>query len=134
MASEKTTPQTKAIPYKKSEDFEERYSNNVLLESSLWDLRLIFGKLDQQVPGNVIDQFCAITLPWAQAKVLHYFLGIHLAGHELHNGRVQIPTGIIPAVPDSLTADFASDPKSQEIHDVFKAAYDEFIAENPEAK
>lgn len=134
MESDKTTPETKGIPYKKSEDFAERYANNVLLESSLWDLRLIFGKLDQQVPGNVVVQSSAITLPWAQVKVLHYFLGIHLSSQEIHNGRVQIPSGIIPPIPDKMIPDLESDAKGQETHDAFKAAYDDFIAANPEAK
>ena len=135
MADSKTpTPKNMPIPYKKSEEFSEYYANNVLLESSLWDLKLIFGQLDQQIPDNAVVQYGSITLPWAQAKVFHYFLGVHLASHEIHNGRVQIPSGIIPPIPDDVLPELASDPKAVETHEAFKAAYEAFIADNPEAK
>jgi probable addiction module antidote protein len=132
--ADSSKPEAKPIPYKKTEEFSEYYANNALLESSLWDLKLIFGQLDQQTPGNVVVQYCSTTMPWAQAKVLHYFLGVHLAAHEVHNGRVQIPSGIIPPIPDKTMPDFESDPKGRETHDAFKALYDDFIAANPEAK
>lgn len=132
---DKTTPAAKpGIDYKKTEDFASAYANNIFLESSLWDLRLIFGELDQQVGPNAVVQHTAITLPWAQVKVFAYFLESHLLAHEMQNGRVQIPSSIINPVPDEAPQDLIKDnPKLPAIHAELKKRYAAFIAANPEA-
>jgi hypothetical protein len=52
--------------------------------------------LENTVPINT-----AVTLPWPQAKVLACFLMVHLEGYEAVNGRIKIPTGIIPKVDEA---------------------------------
>ena len=137
MDSDKTVPQTtqqSSIEYKKTADFAHSYANNVFLESSLWDLKLVFGQNDQQLGPNVVVQHNAITIPWAQIKVLAYFLKNHLAAHEIANGRIIIPPNLIPVVTGEVPKDFLKDnPKLPEIVATFKANYDAFIAANPEA-
>jgi hypothetical protein len=53
MEPDNKTPEKAAIiplDYKRvpDEEFFEGYANNVFLEASAWDLKLIFGKLDQR--------------------------------------------------------------------------------------
>jgi len=118
-----------SIRFTKAEDFVADYANNSVLESSNWDLKVIFGHLDQSVGPNDVVQTTAVTLPWAQAKVMHYFLTIHLIGHEADMGRVVIPTGII--------SEFPKEPPATANKEGFRKAakaYEQFMAENPEAR
>jgi hypothetical protein len=135
MDADKTAAEAAGIKYKKTDDFIDSYANNVLLESSLWDMRLILGKLDQQLGKNTVVQHSSVTLPWAQVKLLHYFLGLHLATHEIQFGRVQIPTNIVPPIPDQISEELRElkDPKAEEVHEALKSGYADFIIANPEA-
>jgi len=51
------------------EDFVNYYANNVQFEASSFDLKVIFGQL-QQSHGTQVLQECAVTVPWVQAKLL----------------------------------------------------------------
>ena len=42
------TPAPPSIPIKRIEDFVSRYANNVNLEISVWDLKLLFSELQTQ--------------------------------------------------------------------------------------
>jgi len=107
------------IVRKRDENFISRYANYSYLESSLWDLKMIFGEIDQSGEPNVVPITTALTLPWPQIKVLTYFLRLHLEAYEQEHGRIKIPPGIIlPPVPDNA---------------LVRKFYTEFVAENPEA-
>jgi hypothetical protein len=122
-------PKTK-IEYKQSEDFQEFYANNVQLLSSNWDLELIFGHLDQLQGPNTIVRHSSMTIPWPAAKILLYFLQLHVAGHEAQFGRIIIPKGLIPEISPQM-------PKGLDISDkqwkIVRKLYEDFIAANPEA-
>jgi hypothetical protein len=83
------------------EDPVPMYANSVRFEMTLWDLRLFFGQL---LPQNAptapdVSWHTDITVPWVQAKLMHFFLGVNLAIHEAENGRIKIPaTALPPAV------------------------------------
>ena len=102
-----TDKQTKESPppastggFERIEEFYTDYANNVFLESSAWDLKLIFGQLDQSTTPPITEQRAAITIPWRQAKILNYLLTIHIRAQELDSGtRIAIPKGIIPPEP-----------------------------------
>lgn len=118
MANPAKKSPSKQIVRERTPDFIERYANYSHLTGSIWDLRLLFGQTDPSLEENVIPVHTSLTLPWAQVKVLSYFLQVHLAGYEADNGRVKIPAGIIPRI----TGDSP-----------FLSFYEKFIAENPEA-
>jgi hypothetical protein len=116
------------ITYKQDENFFGEYANNIRFEGSNWDLKLMFGELDQSGAPNVVTQKFSVTVPWAQVKVMHYFLSLHLLSHEADYGRLVIPAGIIAPWPKEV-------PEGAK-PDVWKEAaklYEAFIAENPEA-
>jgi hypothetical protein len=122
------------IEYKKVDDFATAYANNVFMESSLWDLKLIFGQNDQGLGPNAVVQHTAITLPWAQVKVLKHFLEAHLIAHEIQNGRIHLLPNIVMPVPDEPPQGIPNAPsKMVEIHAALKSQYEAFAAENPEA-
>lgn len=79
------------------------YANNVRFEMTAWDLRLLFGQLMPVSEGKgVVDWHTDVTLPWAQAKLMHLFLGVNLLIYERENGKITIPAGVLPSPIDSL--------------------------------
>src|SRR2546425_3066551 len=82
------------------DEFEEItpvYANNTRFELSSWDLRIFFGQL---MPGGrgEVDWHTDVTIPWAQAKLMHLYLGINLGLYELENGKIKIPPEVLPPV------------------------------------
>lgn len=87
----------------KSPDFYVDYANNVFLEGSVWDMKLIFGQLDQRTIPARVEQHGSVTLPWSQAKVFAYLLCVHLAGNEMQNGTINVPQSVLPPLPTPPT-------------------------------
>lgn len=102
----------------KSPDFYEDYANNVYLESSVWDMKLIFGQLDQRTVPPKVEQRSAVTLPWSQAKIFAYLLCAHIAGYEMLNGTINIPPAVMPPPLPVPTEEMKkSDPNAQALFD-----------------
>jgi hypothetical protein len=118
----------------RSEDFANKYANHVQFELSVWDLKLVFGQLDQSLAQNAVVQHTAIALPWPQIKIMLYLLQINLAVHEQLNGRVHVPGGVIPD-PERIVAGAAQfrDSDSEAIKKIMMECYEAFVKENPEA-
>jgi hypothetical protein len=129
MSEPKTEAPKSSIQFTKADDLATDYANHSHLESSNWDLRITFGHLEQSLGPNNVIQTTAITLPWAQAKVLHYFLTLHLISHEAELGRLIIPSGIIGGLPREAPAGVNEDGFHKALNFV-----NQFMAENPEAK
>jgi hypothetical protein len=88
--------------FRRSEDFASLYANNIRLEPSVWDLKLIFGLLDLSTPGEVtVEQHSAISMAWSEAKVMTFYLLVHLTAHQADNGPIQVPFPVIPPRPSS---------------------------------
>jgi hypothetical protein len=68
------------------------------LEQSAWDLRLFFGQLLPQKAGgpSEADWHTDITIPWTQAKLMHFYLGVNLALYEAENGKISLPPAVLP--------------------------------------
>jgi hypothetical protein len=125
----KETPKSeteKPLDHRRSEDYVGTYANNVYYEPSVWDLKLIFGELDQKLGANVIVQRTGVTLPWNHAKVLFHFLRVHLAAYEAEHGRIEIPKNILTEVS-------ATPPENVEPHiwEAVVKAHKQTLAENP---
>lgn len=78
-------------------DIGAMYANNVRLEASAWDLRMIFGQLVQGGQSE-IDYHTDVAIPWAQAKLLHLYLGINIMLYEHQNGHIAIPKTVMPSL------------------------------------
>ena len=123
------------IDYKRLPDdqFFEGYANNVVLESTAWDLRLIFGQIDLSKGTNTVVQHTSMTLPWAQIKTGIYLLQVHLALHELVNGKVRVPKGVIsPPVPPTEDQEKAL-PQAKEFFKIIQELFRQFSEANPES-
>src|SRR5262245_7106151 len=80
----------------KTPNFIELYANNVRLETSVWDLRLILGALDQSDMNDVqVRVSGTVNIPWRQAKLLAYFMVMNMLYHEASNGHITLPAGLI---------------------------------------
>jgi hypothetical protein len=112
----------KKIEYKRAADFSSKYSNNVFLEGTSWDMKLLFGEVDLHEGANTVVQHTAITLPWPTIKILTYFLQLHLIAHEAENGRITIPKGVIPAIPKDAEGQAK----------LVLSLYENFVKANPE--
>jgi len=107
----------------------EAYANSIIYEASSWDLKLIFGQLDQSEGKVRIVQHSAITLPWTQAKLMVYWLRGQIEVHELLNGKIHIPPPVIPSPPPPLTEEIKkSDQNAEVVHKIFSRLRDEFLA------
>ncbi len=92
------------------------YANNTLFAPSIWDLKIIFGEFAGKT-GSV-DWHTSITIPWAQAKLMAYYLTINVAFHELSQGfPIHVPTVMLPVEPPPLTEAEKSNPASKAMHE-----------------
>jgi hypothetical protein len=130
MADPKESAPVATTQYQRIEDFYEAYANNVLLEQSVWDLKLIFGQLDQSGGKTATIQLhTAITLPWAQAKILSYWLRGHLDAYEITNGKIPIPSSIIPSELTAPSEEIKkSEPNAERIYALFNKLRNELVA------
>jgi hypothetical protein len=114
------------------DSFFEEYANNVFMEPSVWDLKLIFGKLDQQKGPNVVVQHSSITLPWNYVKAFVYLLSANLLVYEIVNGKVNFPKGvIIPPTPPTEDQE-KHIPRSKEAFELAQEMFEKLVADNPE--
>jgi hypothetical protein len=116
--------------FRRSEEFETLYANNVGFESSsVWDLKMVLGNLDQSVNPNVIEQHTAVILPWQQARLTAYYLTVNFLAYEATNGRMASPSRITPQRPNP------DDPSLDEIGKKLVAylawIHDQFFGSNP---
>lgn len=107
-----------------AEDFAALYANSVVAESSVWDLKVIFGILDQSSQPNKVVQHTSINLPWTQIKLLSYLIRANLVIHESQNGKIPIPVSVVPPDPSKLElTGFAA-----EVRDALSKLYAEFLS------
>jgi hypothetical protein len=94
------------------------YANNTTLEQTVWDLKLIFGEFSQR--SNSIEWHTSITMPWAQAKLLAYYLQLNVEAWELRNGPIKIPDTMIPEAPPILPEQ-EQDPAQRAVFELISA-------------
>lgn len=127
MADAQTQQQTTQVEFKHTEDFSSLYANSVRLESSVWDLKLIFGELDQSAGKEVVMQHTAISLPWVQVKLMIHLLQVNLAGHELENGKVHVPLRVVQ--PElQLPPELENNDQAKALRDLANKMRAEFIS------
>jgi hypothetical protein len=112
------------------------YANNTLFEVSAWDLKIIFGQLDQHAPKTTIDWHTAVTIPWTQARVLEYYLRANAAFYEKKFGPINLPHQARPPAPVEPTEEqIKDDPQATELWQAYKKIYEEmFLKYTPQEK
>jgi hypothetical protein len=114
--------------YEKAPNFTTTYANSIILESSAWDLKLIFGQLDQSTVPHTVKQHLAVTIPWTQAKLLVFFLQAHVKGEELQDGKIYIRPELRPIEMPAPTEEQASDPSFMQFYEFLTKLREQFIA------
>ena len=113
---------------RRGEDFESLYANHVYLIPSEWDLKMIFGEVDNDDKGSFIEQHTAIAIPWLQAKILHYFLSLQLGFYEINHGKISIPLSIQPPEPDPIPEELSGNDGSRLLYELVRAKRAELLA------
>ena len=85
---------TKQSDVSASDEINAEYANNVFFDATVWDLKLIFGEWSSRV--NVVDWHTSVTIPWAQAKLMQYYLALNVEAHERLQGKIQLPVSVLP--------------------------------------
>lgn len=122
------TPLFQSRSYR-ANDFFETYANQATYESSVWDLKIIFGQLDQSSGAGRVKQTLAVTIPWTQAKLAVFSLKLLVTGMELQNGKIQIRPDLLPVEAPALTPDQENDPLARATHEAYKRLREEFLRE-----
>jgi hypothetical protein len=128
MTDDKPTPPQNLLQYERTDDFISTYANNAFFEGSAWDLKIIFGQLDQSGAQAVIKQNLAVTIPWAQAKLALYYLRLQIEAIEIQSGKITIRNDLLPPEPPPLTPEEEAIPRSKEIRDLVLKLREEFLA------
>jgi hypothetical protein len=129
MAPEKPVVPVPQATWELADEVYEAYANNVYYESSAWDLKLIFGQLDQTGGKVKIVQHSAITVPWPLVKIMIYWLRGQVEAHEKMNGKIEIPPALIPQALPPITEEIKkSDPNAEAVYAIFNRLRDEFVA------
>jgi hypothetical protein len=129
----KTDSTVPAPDLKREEGFATKYASHVAVESSAWDLKVIFGCVDSSAGPNTVLQHTAMALPWPSVKCLAYLLRTQLAIYEAMNGHVPFPVGGLTPPPSSMPEEYKKYPKAELVHGEVTKIWDEFVKENPEA-
>ena len=114
---------------RRAEDFRSYYANNVLIQSSAWDVTLTFGQFDQSgsAQANVVK--VSVTIPFGVAKIGMYWLQAHLLANEIDNGqKIALRQNVLPPPPEDLPPEQANDPVARRYHAALKQLYDAFMA------
>ena len=93
----------------------------------MWDLKIIFGQLEQHTGTPVVDWHTAITIPWLQVKFVAYYLRLQLAWQEQQTGPLKAPSFVMPAEPQPPTAESANDPIAKALYETKKKIYAEMF-------
>lgn len=124
MPDETQVPKVERTP-----DFRSFYANSAVFEGSAWDLKILFGQLDQSVQPMEVKQNLAVTIPWAQAKLALYWLRVHVEAMELQlSSKIPIRKDLLPPEPPELTSEQENDPQAKQLHDLIVKIREEFMA------
>lgn len=115
--AENQTPEA-ALEWRRTEDFQDLYCNNIRFEASTWDLKVLFGTLDQGNPDPAsihpaVKFHTGVTMPWAQAKIALYNLYVTILFHEQSDGAISVPVSVRPPRIGDVLPEYVKEPEGQ---------------------
>jgi hypothetical protein len=118
------------VKIERADDFADLYANNVRFESSVWDLKLLFGNLDlSNTPPEIISLHTSVTIPWPTAKIAAYLLAMNVVLHQSEQGNLNVPQRVLPPRPDPDNPDLAM--LNKEVIKYIAWIWDQFFGANP---
>jgi hypothetical protein len=116
------------LQFKRTENFSSTYANSIIFDSTAWDLRMIFGQLDQEAGVAVAKQHLAVTIPWPQAKLMLFWLRLQVEAAELAVGiKIPIRRDLLPQEPPDLTPEQENALGAKEIRELYLKLREEFL-------
>jgi hypothetical protein len=74
-------------------------------------------------------QHSAITVPWALAKLMVFWIKGHIEAHELANGKIPMPPSILPQPLLPVTEELKNQDRNAEaIYAIFNRLREELVA------
>jgi hypothetical protein len=131
MPDDVTTQGANLPSFERDENFISLYANNVRFEISTWDMKMIFGQLDQSQTPNVVEQHTAITMAWPQLKIAAYYLIVNMIVHTVTDGPIQLPATVVPQKPN--TSDESLDENGKRAAAYISWIHDQFFGATPYA-
>jgi uncharacterized protein DUF3467 len=131
MSEDNTTsspPPAPALVFDRMEGFTSLYANNVIFEGNAWDLKMKFGQVELIEGQTHIKLNAEISIPWAQAKLLIYWLRLQVESMEIQSGKIAIRRDILPPEPPALSPEDVENPDSVKMHEFAIKAHAEFLA------
>src|SRR5260370_42525715 len=95
--------QSPKIEIEHSKSFISLYANHVLFHPTAWDLKILFGQVENRSGTDVVTQDAAITIPWAQAKLALFYLRAQVEVMEMLSGKIPLRKDLLPADVRPLT-------------------------------
>ncbi len=108
-----------------NEEMTADYANNTMFEPTIWDLKLIFGEFSQRT--NSVEWHTSITVPWAQVKLMIYYLQANVAAYEINAGKIKVPDPVIPPEWPAPSSEQAKDPKALKVFETLKTLREQFL-------
>ncbi len=134
MSEENIKPNPAPAPaptIERSTDFHSYYANNILFESTAWDMKLTFGHIDNaSVTPLLIKNDCSVTIPWPQAKLALFWLRLHVEGAEAEVGvKIPIRKDLLPGeLPEHLPGlAQENDPRVKMFREIYNKLRAEFL-------
>jgi hypothetical protein len=116
--------------FERDPDLISEYANSARFESTVYDLKIIFGQTDLASGSEIIRQHTAITIPWSLVKIALYYLQVNLIVHEGNNGKVTIPPSQIPQpLAEEPPAEVATDPIARKTFEDVRQFRKQFLEE-----
>jgi hypothetical protein len=128
---------SQGLQLRRTENFVSRYANNIQLESTAFDMKLVFGILDlsSAVPEKIaVEQHTAMSISWPEVKLLIFFLRMHLGGYEAENGIVKVPLDALPPPPPDEIPEQYDNPRGRRAFDIIRKIRAEFMSELTQPK
>jgi len=75
-----------------SDEINTDYANNIAIQSTVWDLKIVFGEYSNTL--NSVDWHTSMTMPYATAKLLAYYLQINVEPYDIYNGELHYQQGV----------------------------------------
>lgn len=114
------------VDSKSGGDMNAEYANSVGFQPTIWDLKILFGELSSRTPS--VDWHTSMTLSWAQAKLMAYYLQVNLALQESRSGNINVPIEMTPLELPALAESAKNDPQEEAALEKLKALRDAFVA------
>ncbi|BDC50653.1 hypothetical protein F183_A29690 [Bryobacterales bacterium F-183] len=109
-----------------SADCVDRRANQVAIETTYYDLSLIFGNLSQSNGAVSVVHHSMLTIPWTLVPVLAYKLATAMAAHQRTYGKITLHPAGLPPRPDEVLRALPDPPSEEVINEILGLFYHYF--------